>query len=255
MPCAACCTLREISWVAAPCSSTAAAMVEAISEMLVDGAADLLDRADRLLRRGLNAGDLLADLVGRLRGLLGERLHLGGHDRKAAAGLAGARRLDGGVERQQVGLLGDGVDQLDHVADAGGGLRQFADALVGAAGLIDGLAGDPRRFLHLAADLVDRGRQLLGRGGHRLHVGGGLLGGCRDRRRQLLRSWSAVPVSVVAEASSSVEAEDTVSTMLADRGLEIVGQLAHVRPCAARRRGLPLPSARPRGPAARSHCS
>src|SRR4030088_3484204 len=31
-PCAACCTLREISCVAAPCSSTAAAMVEEISD-------------------------------------------------------------------------------------------------------------------------------------------------------------------------------------------------------------------------------
>jgi hypothetical protein len=34
VPCAACCTLREISYVAAPCSSTAAAMVEEISESL-----------------------------------------------------------------------------------------------------------------------------------------------------------------------------------------------------------------------------
>src|SRR3954471_7572875 len=33
VPFAACCTLREISWVAAPCSSTAAAMVEAISDI------------------------------------------------------------------------------------------------------------------------------------------------------------------------------------------------------------------------------
>src|SRR5436309_1312270 len=32
VPRAACCTLREISWVAAPCSSTAAAMVEDISD-------------------------------------------------------------------------------------------------------------------------------------------------------------------------------------------------------------------------------
>ena len=32
VPCAACCTLREISWVAAPCCSTAAAMVEEISD-------------------------------------------------------------------------------------------------------------------------------------------------------------------------------------------------------------------------------
>src|SRR5580693_10520333 len=34
VPCAACWTLREISWVAAPCSSTAAAIVEEISESL-----------------------------------------------------------------------------------------------------------------------------------------------------------------------------------------------------------------------------
>ena len=67
--------------------------------------------------RRLDAGDLLADLAGRLGGLLGERLHFGGHDREAAAGLAGAGRLDGGVERQQVGLAGDGVDQFDDVAD------------------------------------------------------------------------------------------------------------------------------------------
>ena len=32
VPCAACCTLRAISWVAAPCSSTAAAMADEISD-------------------------------------------------------------------------------------------------------------------------------------------------------------------------------------------------------------------------------
>ena len=94
-------------------------MVEDISDSFSMVLADLLDRADGLLGRSLDAGDLLADLAGRLRGLLGQRLHLGRHHGKAAAGLAGARRLDGGVERQQVGLAGDGVDQFDHVADAG----------------------------------------------------------------------------------------------------------------------------------------
>jgi hypothetical protein len=34
VPCAACCTLREISWVAAPCCSTAAAMADDISDYL-----------------------------------------------------------------------------------------------------------------------------------------------------------------------------------------------------------------------------
>jgi hypothetical protein len=44
---------------------------------------------------------------------------------------AGARGLDGGVQCQQVGLAGNGVDQFDHIADAARRLRQFADAVVG----------------------------------------------------------------------------------------------------------------------------
>ena len=43
---------------------------------------------------------------------LGQLAHLRGDDREARAGLAGAGGLDRGVERQQVGLLGDLVDQL-----------------------------------------------------------------------------------------------------------------------------------------------
>src|SRR5437867_8170241 len=37
-----------------------------------------------------------------LGGLSGERLDLGSHDREALAGIAGARRLDGGVEGEQI---------------------------------------------------------------------------------------------------------------------------------------------------------
>ena len=96
--------------------------------------------------RRLDAGDLLADLAGRLRGLFRQRLYLGRHDGETAAGVAGAGRLDGGVERQQIGLLGDGIDEFDHRADAGCRLRQFADPVIGGAGLIDGLIGHPRRI-------------------------------------------------------------------------------------------------------------
>ena len=42
---------------------------------------------------------------------LGELLHLGGDHGEALAGLAGPRRLDRRVQRQQVGLPGDVVDQ------------------------------------------------------------------------------------------------------------------------------------------------
>src|SRR6185312_12548789 len=153
-----------------------------------DGAADLPDRADRLLGCGLNAGYLLADLAGGLRRLFRERLHFRGHDRKTAAGLAGTRRLDGGVERQQIGLAGDGVDQFDDVADASGRLRQFADALVGVTGLTDRLARHPRRFLHLTADLIDRRGELFGGGGDRLHIGRSFFRSRRHHGGQLLRA-------------------------------------------------------------------
>ena len=82
-------------------------MVEEISEIRPMVAPISLIADDRILGRRLDVGDLLADLVGRLRGLLGKRLHFGGDHGKAAAGVAGARRLDGGVQRQQIGLSGD----------------------------------------------------------------------------------------------------------------------------------------------------
>jgi len=112
VPCAACWTLREISCVAAPCSSHGGRNGRGNLRQSFDGAADLLDGAYRVLGRRLDAGDLLADLAGRLRSLFGQRLHFRRHDCKAAAGFTRARRLDGGVERQQVGLLGNGVDEL-----------------------------------------------------------------------------------------------------------------------------------------------
>ena len=109
--------------MAAPCSVTAAAIAPLISPIsrMVRSIAPIasIERAGRVL----HAGDLRADLFGRLRGLSGQRLHLAGHHGKAAAGFAGARRLDGGIERQQIGLLGDVGDQADHVADAARRLR------------------------------------------------------------------------------------------------------------------------------------
>jgi len=51
--------VAEISWVAAPCSSTAAAMVDEISDNFSMVPADFLDGVDRLLGRGLDSADLL----------------------------------------------------------------------------------------------------------------------------------------------------------------------------------------------------
>ena len=70
----------------------------------------LADLDDHLLGFHAERVDRARDLVGRLAGLAGERLDLGGDDREAAARVARARRLDRRVEREDVGGLGDLVD-------------------------------------------------------------------------------------------------------------------------------------------------
>src|SRR6185503_7677192 len=114
--------------------------------------------------------DLGRDFLGRLRGLVGERLYLRRHDREAAAGIASARRLDGGVEREQIGLRRDRVNQLDHFADLLGAGRERADGGVGAFGVADRLAGDLAGARHLTGNLADRAGELFGGGSHRADI-------------------------------------------------------------------------------------
>jgi hypothetical protein len=61
------------------------------------GAGGFLDRAD-----------LRGDFLGRLAGLRRKLLDLGGDDGETAARLAAPRRLDRGIESEQVGALGEG---------------------------------------------------------------------------------------------------------------------------------------------------
>ena len=67
----------------------------------------VLDDVDRVARLGLDGADERGDRAGGRARLLGELADLLGDDGEAAALLARARRLDGGVEREQVGLRGD----------------------------------------------------------------------------------------------------------------------------------------------------
>ena len=147
---------------------------------LVDDLADLPDRLDRALGVGLDRLDLPADVLGGLGRLLGQLLDLVGDDREALARLAGAGRLDRGVEGQQVGLLGDRGDHLDHVADLGARLAELGDGGVGRVGDLDGLLGDLGRLVGVLGDLPDAGAHLLDAGGDGLHVLAHLLGGGRD---------------------------------------------------------------------------
>ena len=111
-----------------------------------------------------------------------------GHHRKAPALFAGAGGFDGGVQGQQVGLLGNAADHADNAADLLGMAVQFADLagrsfyglgdLVHArqrflnhaaafAGLATRLAGLGMRFHRIVRDMVDTHGQLLDRGRHR----------------------------------------------------------------------------------------
>ncbi len=156
VPSAASCTLREISWVAAPCSSMADAIVVEISDIRPMVTPISLMESTDLVGRALDAADLLTDLAGSFRGLFGKRLNLRSHYGKAAARISRTRRLDRGIEGEKIGLPRNGVDQLDNIPDPARGLRQLTDAIVGSLRLLHRLIGDKRRFLHLTADFVDR---------------------------------------------------------------------------------------------------
>ena len=62
----------------------------------------------------------MLDLGGGVGSAFGELAHFVGDDGKAAPLLAGTRRFDRGVERQQVGLVGNRTNRLDDAADLRG---------------------------------------------------------------------------------------------------------------------------------------
>src|SRR5262245_34361990 len=143
---------------------------------VVDGLADRPDGGDDLAGAALDGVDLARDVLGRLGGLHRQVFYLLCHHGETAAGFAGARRLDGGIERQQVGLLGNRRDELHHLADAlGGGGEAFGNA-AGGLGLLDGGPGNVGGRRDLLTDLADRGGQLFRRASDGLDVVGGLVG-------------------------------------------------------------------------------
>jgi hypothetical protein len=160
------------------------------SIVLLNRLGHLLDAGADALYRGVDQG---LDLLGGCGGALRQRTHLAGDDGEALALLAGPRRLDRGVEGEDVGLEGDAVDGLDDVGDPTGTgfdlLHRAVDpphhlaALFGHRGGSGGqLAGLARRLgvlLHGGGELLHRGRRLLEVGGLRLGADGeiGIAGG------------------------------------------------------------------------------
>ena len=199
-----CCVAIEISLAAVVVSSTmpeirssASTTSRASSAPWWTSLGALLAGEDRRVGLGLDLGDDRLDLPGRLLRALGELAHLGGDDGEAAAVLAGPGRLDRGVEREQVGLVGEVVDDLEDAADLLALLaqRQRAVAIESTRPAIESMAptdavdGDPavlgvaqrlggvaRDRLGGVGDLRGGGGELLDRRGGLGHRGG-LLGG------------------------------------------------------------------------------
>ena len=107
------------------------------SRAALDGLAAGLHGGDGRLRVLLDARDEVRDLLGRCLAGLGELADLVGDDGETAAMLACARGLDGGVQREEVRLLGDARNGLDNRADLLRALAELVDGL--RAALDDGL--------------------------------------------------------------------------------------------------------------------
>ena len=160
----------------------------------------------RVERFALDALDHPGNLDRRLLGALGKHAHLVGHHRETAPLFAGPRCLDGGVERQKVGLPGDLLDRrrrVRHGLNVGGqrpdtlgrashGARHGVDvgrhrphALFALQGVAGSAVGDRLGLAGIGRHVVDRHRQLFHRRGHGLRRFRFLRGGLSDRGRGL----------------------------------------------------------------------
>ncbi|MNJ68350.1 hypothetical protein D3C77_645900 [compost metagenome] len=73
--------------------------------------------ADRHLGAGLQLFNDALDLLRRILGAMGKVAHLIRHDRETTTGFTCTCRFNGGVKRQQVGLLGNAADHLKYLAN------------------------------------------------------------------------------------------------------------------------------------------
>ncbi len=132
-------------------SATMAATLLIELDNFVERGACLVDEFDAAFDLRVAVADEILDVFCGLRRTLREAAHLGGDHRKAAPCITGARRLDRGVEREQIGLPCDLVDHADDVGNLAGGLL---DAGHGIDHLGDDLAAVFRGLPRAAGRLV-----------------------------------------------------------------------------------------------------
>lgn len=85
--------------------------------------------AGRILGLLIDQGHHPVNFFGDIRGAVGQRTHFIGDDREASATVTGPCRLDGRVQRQEVGLIGDLADQADRPGDFFGAQAEPGDRL------------------------------------------------------------------------------------------------------------------------------
>ena len=172
----------------------------------------LLQRRDGVPGLLLDAGDHPGNFIRGLAGSCGQAAHFVRHHRKAAALLTGAGSLDGRIQRQQVGLFGDGSDDADDAADflracpqavhhrgrtaeGIGDLLQRTRCFIHGAAADAGLLGIVTRHAlgarHVVGDVHRGGAELLHRTGHAGDFTGLLLHALAGPGRQARQRFGA----------------------------------------------------------------
>ena len=141
---------------------------------LSDGLAGQIHAAVTFLNAIERLPDQAVDLLGRIGTAPGQGAHLASHHGKAAALLARAGGLDGGIERQQIGLEGNafnGVRDLAHARRAGPYLRH---RLRHGGNFLAALATDLGAVLAVLGHAPGNIDGVLHRGGNVLHCRAGV---------------------------------------------------------------------------------
>ncbi len=120
------------------------------------------------------------NIFSRTGGLVGKVFDLGCDHGKAFAGLTSAGGLNGCIERKQVCLFGNRLDQFDDFTDFVRCTCKFGKDLAGIFGLVRARLCDIGTAGNLRGDFINRCCQLLGCCGDGVYVGRSLFCGCRN---------------------------------------------------------------------------
>ena len=101
--------------------------------------------------------------------------------------MPGPGRLDGGVQGQQIGLVGDVADDQDLLGDFSHGAHRLANGVSPFLGLGAGFVGHPGRVLGMLGVAADRGVDRLQAAGDLLERGGLLVRALRRAGRRSIQ--------------------------------------------------------------------